>query len=338
MVAAGPAPRATEEELQSGIPLFFDQLIERLRGSHLPTAAMGKSASLHGGNLLKRGFTVAQVVHAYGSVCQAVTELADEIERAHHRRRISHLQPVPRRRHRPSGHGVHAPARAVDCPIRAPNAWGARARASQRARRRDAGVPGSPRGKVSYSGSTSASARPEPHAPVDPDRFVADAGSYRIGPPRTGTSIRARAAGGGRSRCNPGGKRSGADLRGHDRGARGGSAGGSSPVCGGSRQSPAECVQVHAPSQSRVAEGLLDRRPGSHRRRGSSVAVFRPGRRRPCSADSSSEAATGPAWDWASQSVARSSKPKAAKLRVQDMPGHGCMFTIDLPRLPSATA
>ena len=32
----------------------------------------------HGSDLLKRGSTVAQVVHDYGGVCQAVTELAAE--------------------------------------------------------------------------------------------------------------------------------------------------------------------------------------------------------------------------------------------------------------------
>jgi len=39
---------------------------------------MEESATRHGGDLQKRGFTVAQVVHDYGGVCQAVTELADE--------------------------------------------------------------------------------------------------------------------------------------------------------------------------------------------------------------------------------------------------------------------
>lgn len=77
-VAARLAPRATEEELQSGIPLFLDQLIDSLRGSHTSSRAMGDSATQHGGDLLKKGFTVAQVVHDYGGVFQAVTELADE--------------------------------------------------------------------------------------------------------------------------------------------------------------------------------------------------------------------------------------------------------------------
>jgi signal transduction histidine kinase len=77
-VAARPAPRATEEELATGIPLFLDQLIETLRPSHTPSDAIAQSAAEHGRNLLKQGFTVAQVVHDYGGVCQAVTELADE--------------------------------------------------------------------------------------------------------------------------------------------------------------------------------------------------------------------------------------------------------------------
>jgi len=39
---------------------------------------MADSATAHGRRLLSLGFTVAQVVHDYGSLCLAVTELADE--------------------------------------------------------------------------------------------------------------------------------------------------------------------------------------------------------------------------------------------------------------------
>lgn len=82
-VAARPAPRATEEELTTGIPLFLDQLIRTLRFSPASSeaireGAIGESATEHGRELLKQGFTVAQVVHDYGGVCQAVTELAHE--------------------------------------------------------------------------------------------------------------------------------------------------------------------------------------------------------------------------------------------------------------------
>jgi hypothetical protein len=77
-VAARPAPRATEEELATGIPLFLDQIINALRLPHLSSEAIRESATEHGRDLLKRGFTIAQVVHDYGGVCQAVTEFADE--------------------------------------------------------------------------------------------------------------------------------------------------------------------------------------------------------------------------------------------------------------------
>ncbi len=76
------APRATKEEMENGVPLFLSQLTETLRLAEAPgpedDSNIGRSAALHGGELLKRGFTVAQVVHDYGDVCQAVTELAVE--------------------------------------------------------------------------------------------------------------------------------------------------------------------------------------------------------------------------------------------------------------------
>jgi signal transduction histidine kinase len=78
-VAARPTPRATPEELADGIPLFLDQLIEILRSAS-ESGAIAESAARHGAALLRSGFTVAQVVHDYGGVCQTVTELADETD------------------------------------------------------------------------------------------------------------------------------------------------------------------------------------------------------------------------------------------------------------------
>jgi signal transduction histidine kinase len=72
------APRATEAELTRGIPLFLEQLIETLKRAPTLGHAIGDGAGRHGGDLLSRGFTIAQVVHDYGNVCQAVTELANE--------------------------------------------------------------------------------------------------------------------------------------------------------------------------------------------------------------------------------------------------------------------
>jgi signal transduction histidine kinase len=77
------APRATQRELDTGIPLFLDQLATALSGgppSREVIHAIGETAAIHGGYLLDQGFTVSQVVHDYGDVCQAVTELAQETD------------------------------------------------------------------------------------------------------------------------------------------------------------------------------------------------------------------------------------------------------------------
>jgi signal transduction histidine kinase len=85
-VASRPAPRATSEELQTGVPLFLEQLVGTLRGEESSghTAAsdhqIGLSAAKHGKALQKIGFTAAQVIHDYGDLCQAITELAMELD------------------------------------------------------------------------------------------------------------------------------------------------------------------------------------------------------------------------------------------------------------------
>ena len=61
--------------------MFLTQLAERLTAgtSRVPaTAAIGSSAARHGRHLLDRGYTVSQVVHVYGELCQAITACAVE--------------------------------------------------------------------------------------------------------------------------------------------------------------------------------------------------------------------------------------------------------------------
>jgi signal transduction histidine kinase len=88
-VATRRAPRAIEQELCYGIPLFLDQLIDALRLEPAPFAHsaiqttssssdIARTAAQHGHELLRRGFTVGQVVHDYGDLCQAITEVAIE--------------------------------------------------------------------------------------------------------------------------------------------------------------------------------------------------------------------------------------------------------------------
>lgn len=80
-IAARSAPRATEDEIAHGVPLFLDQLAARLRSDvESSTQQFGESASRHGGELQHAGLTIGQVVHDYGNVCQAITELAVELK------------------------------------------------------------------------------------------------------------------------------------------------------------------------------------------------------------------------------------------------------------------
>ena len=72
----------SEAELAHGLPRFLDQLITVLgaKKSELPVEcdSVAASASLYGGDLLRRGMTIGQVVQDYGSICQSVTEVAGE--------------------------------------------------------------------------------------------------------------------------------------------------------------------------------------------------------------------------------------------------------------------
>lgn len=81
-LAARHVPTPTAAELALGLPLFLDQLIDILRAGKADRAAghvkVTDGAALHGGQLLRSGLTVGQVVQDYGSICQSVTELADE--------------------------------------------------------------------------------------------------------------------------------------------------------------------------------------------------------------------------------------------------------------------
>lgn len=94
-------------EMKTGLPIFFKQLLTVLehtaaepdesavdrpamaraasasdepaiaRAAGRPfEAEVARAAGTHGGELQKRGYTLSHVVHAYGSMCQAITELA----------------------------------------------------------------------------------------------------------------------------------------------------------------------------------------------------------------------------------------------------------------------
>lgn len=95
-VAQRPKRAATESQLGNGVPLFLEQLTrtvvaeeadetaESIRisgpsgGDSSALSEMGLSAAAHGKALLHLGYTVDQVVHDYGDLCQAITDLAFE--------------------------------------------------------------------------------------------------------------------------------------------------------------------------------------------------------------------------------------------------------------------
>jgi signal transduction histidine kinase len=106
-VARRPSPKPTRGELDFGITLFLDQIIKTLKaeeiaqlseserrsgpssesermsgpsgGTDATFSEMGMAAKEHGRELLQHGFTIDQVVHDYGDLCQAVTDLAVEL-------------------------------------------------------------------------------------------------------------------------------------------------------------------------------------------------------------------------------------------------------------------
>src|SRR5436190_5508116 len=78
-VASRSIPPPTAAEIDHGVPLFLGQLVDALRLGLSSSPEIGRSAILHGHDLLIRGFSVSQVVHDYGDVCQSITELAMEM-------------------------------------------------------------------------------------------------------------------------------------------------------------------------------------------------------------------------------------------------------------------
>jgi signal transduction histidine kinase len=96
-VARRTPRRPGDAELEHGIPRFLGQLVRTLELEQTPTpldsrrvsgpsepekspasSEIGRTAAKHGNELLLKGFTVDQVVHDYGDLCQAITELALE--------------------------------------------------------------------------------------------------------------------------------------------------------------------------------------------------------------------------------------------------------------------
>jgi len=90
---ARAAPKSTDSVLEHGVPTLLAQIVEALAavslapqlhlvGAEADTAAIADTAALHGHELLRNGMTVGEVVSGYGDVCHVVTELAGEADLA----------------------------------------------------------------------------------------------------------------------------------------------------------------------------------------------------------------------------------------------------------------
>ncbi len=97
-VAQRARPGEIQRELAHGITPFLDQLIKTLEveqtsdpmrsrkvsgrsgGGKPALSEMGETAAEHGRELMQHGFTVEEVVHDYGDLCQAITDLAYEMK------------------------------------------------------------------------------------------------------------------------------------------------------------------------------------------------------------------------------------------------------------------
>ena len=95
-VAQRSLPGLPEKELANGISIFLDQLIKTLiveqteapmlsrkvsgpsGGGKPALSEMSDSATRHGRELQQHGFTLEEVVHDYGDLCQSISDLAVE--------------------------------------------------------------------------------------------------------------------------------------------------------------------------------------------------------------------------------------------------------------------
>jgi len=97
-LAQRPSTRAEGAQMEFGVPVFLDEVIRTLRMEQTSTpmlsrrvsghsggtidslSEIGETAAAHGRELMQQGYTIEQVVHDYGDLCQAITDLAFELK------------------------------------------------------------------------------------------------------------------------------------------------------------------------------------------------------------------------------------------------------------------
>lgn len=92
-LASRLVPVASDVQIASGAPMFLAQLVDTLReqqdevsspldptSDERATEVFGQTADQRGDDMLRAGLSIAQVVEGYGDVCQAITDEAIEHE------------------------------------------------------------------------------------------------------------------------------------------------------------------------------------------------------------------------------------------------------------------
>lgn len=80
LLRALPVPRTSAREVDDGIPIVIDQLLDALqRGDRASEEEIEKVAAEYGRRLFARGFTVGELVHVYGTLCESVTKVGEEL-------------------------------------------------------------------------------------------------------------------------------------------------------------------------------------------------------------------------------------------------------------------
>ena len=72
-------PKAVRRD-DDGISILIDQLVDTLRrGDRASEEEIARVATKYGGLLFARGFTIGELVRAYGTICEAVTKVGQEL-------------------------------------------------------------------------------------------------------------------------------------------------------------------------------------------------------------------------------------------------------------------
>ena len=306
-----------------------------------PATEMARGAALHGAELRAAGFTVAQVVHDYGDVCQAVTELAIELE-----------LPISADEFRPSTGASTRPSRRRSPSIARQRELSLSDRGTERLgffahelRNLLSNAHARLRGPEERDGRDRRQhgrrPRAQPGRAARPHRPFAGRGAARgraPAPASTFSSPSSWKRSRWRRRSKP---RPGASSSRSRRWSRGSSIDVDRQLLAAALANLLQNAFKFSRPSGHVVLRTDTRAPppaGCSSRSRTSAAGFRRAGPKTCSARSSSAAPIGAGWASGSPSPARASRANGGEIRARSLPGRGCIFTIDLPSVDLASA